>query len=741
MLLLQSCTLLSLWLLICCAVLCCLLQVLHPAQLTAAIRRSCTAQELQQLLQQYSSVVNRIHILAAVTTLASIQQQRQLRQQQPQRQLAEVVQVLQHVEDALMQQRMLQECSSQDLANFIWAFGGLDCCQSIVFCACLMQFLHQLSAASKPGQIASVLQAVSKSTQQVLQPDQVQQLLDRFTQPDLLPLASDLMLSNVLLSAATLKHAITGQQLQLLLTALTNRTLGAGPKALAIAFRALAQMPKQQQQPHKLLSAFIGKRTDAEPRQIASVLRAAAQAGWGMSEKQVQQLVAVFCSKVSAATPTEISSVLVAVVRLGQPVPHYRIRPLLVEFVRKVSAAGPGAVSTMLWALAKLDHVVPEQDLHQLVSALAMHLPAATPVAVASSVWACGECGYFPEELFVASKEQRCWQRLLPDMQLHMLANVASACGKLGHRDDWLLEQLVKNAVSLQPQWRQQQQREQQQQQRQQPQLQLSQQLQQQEQLQQQQQQPQLQLLQQQQQHEEQRLEKQGTAASRRSSRLGQSRERSVATICWAVALLDAQQLAGSSISLLQASDAQQWRDLSSETLVQLYYIHMWLLDCRLPRSTGSTHEAGSSGGTGLGGVLTEQQLQQCQTVVRCQHAAVFASPPSELQQQLFAAVRQLPLTWQRQPAMEQPAEPDGVVPIDIAAVTAEGTKLAFEADGPSHFRRPDRQPTGQTLYRDRALAARGYKVVSVPHFVWTEWQHKNQQQEKLLQLVEQLVG
>ena len=42
---------------------------------------------------------------------------------------------------------------------------------------------------------------------------------------------------------------------------------------------------------------------------------------------------------------------------------------------------------------------------------------------------------------------------------------------------------------------------------------------------------------------------------------------------------------------------------------------------------------------------------------------------------------------------------------------------VAIEADEPTHFLSPGWQPTGETLARNRALAARSYVVVSVPYW------------------------
>ncbi len=45
--------------------------------------------------------------------------------------------------------------------------------------------------------------------------------------------------------------------------------------------------------------------------------------------------------------------------------------------------------------------------------------------------------------------------------------------------------------------------------------------------------------------------------------------------------------------------------------------------------------------------------------------------------------------------------------------------RVCVEADGPAHFYANAPQPLSVTLYRRRCLGARGWLVVSVPHWVW----------------------
>jgi len=52
---------------------------------------------------------------------------------------------------------------------------------------------------------------------------------------------------------------------------------------------------------------------------------------------------------------------------------------------------------------------------------------------------------------------------------------------------------------------------------------------------------------------------------------------------------------------------------------------------------------------------------------------------------------------------------PDAVFSIDIRATTADGVRLAVEADGPSHFRQPpDSSLMGTTLFRSSGPGCQG---------------------------------
>jgi hypothetical protein len=91
---------------------------------------------------------------------------------------------------------------------------------------------------------------------------------------------------------------------------------------------------------------------------------------------------------------------------------------------------------------------------------------------------------------------------------------------------------------------------------------------------------------------------------------------------------------------------------------------------------------------------------------------------PSRVQLEVLAVVRQLPGC---SGATCEQATDDGLFSIDIAVQLPDGSRLAVEVDGPSHFlsNQPGRLD-GATLLRNRMLEARGWQVVSVP--VMTGW-------------------
>jgi hypothetical protein len=199
----------------------------------------------------------------------------------------------------------------------------------------------------------------------------------------------------------------------------------------------------------------------------------------------------------------------------------------------------------------------------------------------------------------------------------------------------------------------------------------------------------------------------------------------SASAIC-AVAVLDLQQHSQQVLQLAQACSSK-WSSTVTEDQQQLWQVHTWQLDFQL------------AGGQGLQGSLTEQQLQQCRAAWDEALQQTAKQQHTEFQRSVFAAVQQLPTAWQQQPQMEQLSmgrdgvTPDGALLLDIAGRTAAGVLVAVEADGPTHFRQADGGLMGTTQYRNRALAVRGYSLVSVPGHEWAKLQGDAQRQQQYL--------
>jgi very-short-patch-repair endonuclease len=117
---------------------------------------------------------------------------------------------------------------------------------------------------------------------------------------------------------------------------------------------------------------------------------------------------------------------------------------------------------------------------------------------------------------------------------------------------------------------------------------------------------------------------------------------------------------------------------------------------------------------------LTAEQLEQCKSALRQQlqqRRDQQLRNPTKFQQQVCAVLSQLPNV--QRSSLKQEVLVDGLVLVDMVADTLDGYKLAVEADGAPHFCHPNNQLTGSTLYRNQALAARGYVVVSIKFSDW----------------------
>jgi len=157
--------------------------------------------------------------------------------------------------------------------------------------------------------------------------------------------------------------------------------------------------------------------------------------------------------------------------------------------------------------------------------------------------------------------------------------------------------------------------------------------------------------------------------------------------------------------------------------LQQPYQVHLWLLDVQ-------------TGSNGLAAALSSAQLQQCKEAWEEQLQQRAQKRRSLLEQEVYQCCAQQLHSLLIDCRQEARTE-DGAFSIDVVAThTASGKRLAIEADGPTHFLRPGRQVTGDTLARNRVLAAHGYVVVSVPYWEWAELK-KSEQADYLARKVE----
>lgn len=74
--------------------------------------------------------------------------------------------------------------------------------------------------------------------------------------------------------------------------------------------------------------------------------------------------------------------------------------------------------------------------------------------------------------------------------------------------------------------------------------------------------------------------------------------------------------------------------------------------------------------------------------------------------------------------------------PIDIALLKE---KIAVEVDGPFQFTRNTSEPLGVSLLKRRVLEGRGWKVISIPHFIWMSLRTKVRRSVYLQNIIEQL--
>ncbi|KAG1677590.1 hypothetical protein FOA52_014488 [Chlamydomonas sp. UWO 241] len=163
-----------------------------------------------------------------------------------------------------------------------------------------------------------------------------------------------------------------------------------------------------------------------------------------------------------------------------------------------------------------------------------------------------------------------------------------------------------------------------------------------------------------------------------------------VSNTLWALAVLGHIDDAFMAAPLQQAAGIV--RDLNAEQLFQLFQCILWLEDQHSDVA------------------VPAQLAAACKTAWMEERAD---ARPSRTQLEVLAVVRQLPGC---SGATSGQATDDGLFCIDIAVNLPDGSRLAVEVNGPTHFlSSPPGRLNGATLLRNRLLEARSWRVVSVP--------------------------
>jgi hypothetical protein len=605
---------------------------------------------------------------------------------------------------ALIQQH-LDSMDAINLAAAIMKLPKLRCRDQQLYVSCVQRYL-QFAPGDSARHLSNVVYALCKSPPTIRQQQQAalqQQLLPAFLAK--LSTANAQDISNVLYGMTLSRQQLEPGRLQQLVNAFVGVLQQAKPQNVSNTLWAVATMGQQvpEGQLQQLLGAFVSMLQQANPQNVSNTLWAVATMGQQVPGGQLQQLLGAFVSMLQQAASQAVSNTLWAVASMGQQVPEGQLRQLLSAFANMLQQAKPQAVSNTLWAVATMGQQVPEGQLQQLLDAFASMLQQAKPQAVSNTLWA------------VAGMEQQ-----VPEGQLQQLldafvgmlqqakpqnvSNTLWACAKLGFLPQQLLAapglagllaagtpQHLANAAWACGELG----------------------------------------------HRDEQLtgallaeaEQRLAAGTGKSCDVRSFNSQEVCNVCWGMAVLDLQQHAQQVLQLAQACSSL-WDSTEEAGKWQLWQVHTWLLDFQL------------AGGQGLQGSLTEQQLQQCRAAWDQQMQEIAKQQHTDFQLSVFAAVQRLNITWQQQPQMEQLSvgrdgvTPDGALLLDIAGRTAAGVLVAVEADGPTHFRRPDGGLKGATQYRNRALAVRGYKLVSVPGHEWRKvWSDEHGQQQYLMQL------
>jgi hypothetical protein len=255
-----------------------------------------------------------------------------------------------------------------------------------------------------------------------------------------------------------------------------------------------------------------------------------------------------------AGRAQQVSNVLYGVAKAGWQMEGGQVQQLLAALVRLLPDAKPQEVANSLWAAASMDGTVTAQHLQQLMQHLTSKLANASTQEVANSLWA----QHLTDQQQQQLQQSQHLQQLLPGLA----GKLAAAKPQEVSNSLWACAQLrvypaeLFAALNSQQQWGR--------------------------------------LV--------QGMTGQGlantalacavlfyrdeqllagllrSAAQKASSSSIQLTTQNVCNLCWSVAVLDVQQLAGSVLQLVQVTgSSQQWREFTVEDLFQLHQVHLWL--------------------------------------------------------------------------------------------------------------------------------------------------------------------
>jgi hypothetical protein len=431
------------------------------------------------------------------------------------------------------------------------------------------------------------------------------------------------------------------------------------------------------------LARLVQGPAEANPHDLSNAAYGASllwQHGYRIEEQQAQQLVAALAEQRQGAECQALANTLWAAASMGLQVPARTWEQLLQALADKAGQATTQDLANALWATATMGLQVPASTWEQLLLVLVDKAGQAKPQGLSNALWAAakrtggaaGSQGAEAVDAAVLRLAAAVGPQQVAAMNPQDISNSLWALAQLRLRAQPLVGQLAAAAVQQAPAMNPQD---------------LS--------------------------NAALAAAKLGLAdaplfaalvgAAQKQARRSGSQD--LCNLVWSVAVADQRQLAAAAVEhCKRAAAAEVWGSTVPESHRQLHQVHLWLLDGQLDKG-------------GLAGALSAEQLQQCEEAWEGGLQETAQKRRTEIERRVFAAAQRLPtLTGCRQEALTD----DGAFSVDVAAKhAASGRLLAIEADGPTHFLQPGMRPTGDTLARNRALAARGYIVVSVPYWEW----------------------